>query len=197
MPGLIPMDALTTVPEKILCVAVESLSSVFSVEDAVMACWRKFPGHFGLRGYATTAPSEYKVRRWFSDRAGLVLGSRWVDRVGPGRYRVTALGMEHHRALVSWHRAGAEGAKPRHDGRSLRAPEAPLLPSVVSHDPVDGSLVLATPAQVSKVVRQRPAPRRPAAVDLAPATPKERRRARAARAPAKAAREAAPVGVCV
>lgn len=77
--------------EKILVAALSLGAGAFEVEELVIACWRRWPESFGLRGYTTSHPNNATVLCKLCGPEGLV-GNGALERITPSCYQLTRAG---------------------------------------------------------------------------------------------------------
>jgi hypothetical protein len=75
--------------EKILAAAYELPSNNFSLEELIVACWKKWPDTFGLVEF--NYPDSNIVSAALSKREG-VIRRGWFERVAPKTYIITDCG---------------------------------------------------------------------------------------------------------
>lgn len=82
---------MTTLRERILLSAVDlDASGLFAVEDLIVACWRKFPESFSLKGHAEHADSNKVMAKVHGTHGVRALG--WIERTDDGRLSITRKG---------------------------------------------------------------------------------------------------------
>src|SRR3954465_5072734 len=83
-----------TVPEKIL-LAAENLEkqgqSPFTAEMLIVASWQRFPGTFGLKGFAEKYPDSNKILSSIMGEKGLARRG-WLVKMGQKLYALTREG---------------------------------------------------------------------------------------------------------
>src|SRR5438105_15078027 len=91
-----------TVPEKIL-LAAENLEkqgqSPFTAEMLIVASWQRFPGTFGLKGYAEKHPDSNKILSSIMGEKGLARRG-WLVKMGQKLYALTREGRQVVRRLL-------------------------------------------------------------------------------------------------
>jgi hypothetical protein len=90
-----------TVPEKILLAAFaleEAGQSPFSAEALIVSAWQKYPGSFGLKGFADQYPDSNKVLTSIMGEKGLARRG-WLAKMGQKLYSLTREGRQVVRRL--------------------------------------------------------------------------------------------------
>jgi hypothetical protein len=103
-----------TVPEKILLAAYqleEQGQSPFSAEALIVSAWQKFPGTFGLKGYADQHPDSNKVLSSIMGERGLARRG-WLSKMGQKLYSLTKEGRQVVQRLLSGGEPPEPGAPP-------------------------------------------------------------------------------------
>lgn len=77
--------------EKILVGALSLGAGAFEVEELVIACWRRWPESFGLRGYTASHPNNATILCKLCGAEGLV-DRGLIERLTPSRYQLTRSG---------------------------------------------------------------------------------------------------------
>jgi hypothetical protein len=100
---------MTTLREMILLSANNigvGASESFTVEDLVVACWRKFPESFALKGHTEHADSNKVLAKLSGTEGVRALG--WIEHDDQGRLRLTRKG----RTIVAQLEAGRGSSDP-------------------------------------------------------------------------------------
>lgn len=84
-------DLELTLREKILVAAIGLDAEVLDVSNLVVACWKRWPSTFGLRGYEARHPDANRVQAKLAGDDGVV-GLGWLARHAQGELVVTPKG---------------------------------------------------------------------------------------------------------
>ncbi|GIW82723.1 MAG: hypothetical protein KatS3mg105_4530 [Gemmatales bacterium] len=104
-----------TVTEKILLAShqlEQEGQSPFSAEALVVACWKKFPNTFGLKGFADQYPDSNKVLTSIMGERGLARRG-WLDKKGQKLYALTQDGRAIAQRLLRGDEEPAPAPRPR------------------------------------------------------------------------------------
>src|SRR5947209_3943685 len=79
-------ELLATGKGPVVLAVARSLRQPFTLNDLSVACWRRDPAFFGMKGYQQY-PDNHKIHSFLYGKRGLI-ARRLLDRVSEGLFRV-------------------------------------------------------------------------------------------------------------
>jgi hypothetical protein len=79
-------EVLATGKAVVVLAVAHTLTQPFRLNDLSVACWRREPEYFGMRGYQHF-PDNHKIHTFLYGKRGLI-ARRLIDRVSEGLFEV-------------------------------------------------------------------------------------------------------------